>query len=167
MKDEKTGKIWNPTGIPCKVKLDFWESAHGLGYTRFSASVDGVSVNATCFVGKDDALIYSLKIKSVTDRNIKLFAAQEMGLMQYLREVQWQCYCKNSNNILYNGECEALVYEYFPDGQPRPDEPPFVVFAASRKPTSYSGSRADFVGFYRDLKDPVAVEEGYCPNTEL
>ena len=167
VKDEKTGKVWNPTGIPCKEKADKWSSAHGLGYTKFNAEYDGVEVGVKCFVGKDNALIYNVVLTSDSDRKIKLFAAQEMGLMQYLREVQWQCYCKNSNNILYNADADVLVYEYFPDGQPRRNETPFVAFFADRKCSSYSGVRADFVGPYRSLADPIAIEQGKCPNTEL
>lgn len=92
VKDEITDKVWNPTGIPCKEKADEWSSAHGLGYTRFHAKHDGVALDAKCFVGEDNALVYSISITSDCDRKIKLFAAQEMGLMEYLREVQWQCY---------------------------------------------------------------------------
>ena len=167
VKDELTGKVWNPSGIPCKEKADEWSSAHGLGYTKFHAKYDGVTLDAKCFVGKDNALIYSISIISDCDRKIKLFAAQEMGLMEYLREVQWQCYCKNSNNILYDKGADALVYEYFVDNQPRGDETPRVMFFANRKCTSYSGVRADFIGPYRSLSDPVAIELGSCPNTEL
>lgn len=167
IKDLSTGITWNPTIIPCDVKLDKWESRHGLGYTRFIAEKDGLKVNATCFVGKDNALIYSLKIVSNSNRKIEVFAAQEMGLMEYLREVQWQCYCKNSNNILFDKKNDALIYEYFNDAQPSPTETPFVGFLANKKCSSYSGSRKDFVGYYRNFSNPIAIEEDRCPNTEL
>ena len=167
IKDRSTGKTWNPTFIPCNETPDFWRSAHGLGYTRFEAEKDGLRAELTCFIGKDNALVYSLRLTAESEREVQVFACQEMGLMQYLREVQWQCYVKNSNNILYDSENDALVYEYFPDGQPRPDETPFVYFTADRKCSSYSGSRQDFIGYYRDLKNPVAIERGGCGNTEL
>ena len=167
VKDEKTGKVWNPSGIPCKEKADSWSSAHGLGYTKFNAEYDEVKADVKCFVGKDNALIYNVVLTSDCDRKIKLFAVQEMGMMEYLREVQWQCYCKNSQNILYDEAADALVYEYFPDLQSRGDETPFVTFFADRKCSSYSGVRADFVGPYRSLSDPIAIELGECPNTEL
>ncbi len=167
VKDLSTGKVWNPTFMPCGEKPDFWQSAHGLGYTRFSAEKDGLKVELKCFVAKDNVLIYNLNLQANEDRNVQVFACQEMGLMQYLREVQWQCYVKNSNNILYDNKNDALVYEYFPDGQPRPDETPFVYFTSDRKSVSYSGVRQDFIGCYRDFKNPVAVENGRCPNTEL
>lgn len=167
IKDLSTGKIWNPTVIPSNEKLDFWQSAHGLGYTRFTAEKDGLKAVLTCFIGKENTLIYQMRLSANTARKVQVFACQEMGLMQYLREVQWQCYVKNSNNILYNERCDALVYEYFPDGQPRPDETPFVFFTSNKKSSSFSGSRQDFIGFYRDLKNPVAVEQGSCGNKEL
>ena len=167
IKDFSTGKTWNPTVIPCDEKLDFWQSAHGLGYTRFTAEKDGLKAVLTCFIAKDNTLVYQMRLSADTARKVQVFACQEMGLMQYLREVQWQCYVKNSNNILYNEGCDALVYEYFPDGQPRPDETPFVFFTSNKKSSSFSGSRQEFIGFYRDLKNPVAIEQGSCGNKEL
>lgn len=167
VKDFSTGKVWNPTFMPCGEKTDSWHSAHGLGYTRFSAEKDGLKVELKCFVAEDNVLICNLILQSNEDRNVQVFACQEMGLMQYLREVQWQCYVKNSNNVLYDNKNDALIYEYFPDGQPRPDETPFVYFTSDRKSVSYSGVRQDFIGYYRDFKNPVAVENGRCPNTEL
>lgn len=167
IKDFSTGKTWNPTFIPCNENLDFWRSAHGLGYTRFMAEKDGLKAELICFIGKDNVLIYKMSLVAETERKVQVFACQEMGLMQYLREVQWQCYVKNSNNILYNAENDALVYEYFPDGQPRPDETPFVYFTSNKKTNSYSGSRQDFIGYYRDLKNPISIENGSCGNSEL
>ncbi len=167
IKDLSTGKVWNPTFMPCGEKPDVWQSAHGLGYTRFLAEKDGLKVELNCFVAKDNVLICHLTLRSDADRKIQVFACQEMGLMQYLREVQWQCYVKNSNNVLYDEKNDALVYEYFPDGQPRPNETPFVYFTSDKKSASYSGCRQDFIGYYRDFKNPVAVENGQCPNTDL
>ena len=167
IKDLETGAVWNPSIIPTDTKLDSWKSAHGLGYTRFEAEKDGVKVHLTCFIGEDNVLVYNMKITSKTDKKIQVFACQEMGMMQYLREVQWQCYCKNSHNILFDEANDALVYNTFIDAQPRPDETPDVFFASNKKCSSYSGVRADFIGFYRDLKNPIGIEKGHCGNTEL
>ena len=167
IKDESTGEVWNPTIIPCDNKPDKWQSRHGLGYTKFFAEKDGLRVEVKAFIGKDNVLCYDVKLLSERERKLTLFACHEMGLMEYLREVQWQCYCKNSNNILYNEENDALVYEYFVDMQARPDETPFVYFCSNKKSSSYSGVRKSFTGNYRDLKNPIAVENGRLPNDEL
>ena len=165
--DLSTGKTFNPTVIPCNEKPDEWQSAHGLGYTRFFAKKDGLKVEVKYFVGRDNALICDISLTAETDRQAILFACQEMGLMEYLKEVQWQCYVKNSNNILHDAKTDALVYEYFTDMQPRPDETPLVYFVADRKCSSYDGSRRSFIGNYRDLKNPVAIERGRCLNGDL
>ena len=167
IKDKKTGKVWNPTVIPCDVKPDKWYSAHGFGYTRFHAEKDGVTVDLNCFVGTENVLIYDINISSATPREISVFACREMGLMEYLREVQWQCYCKASNNILYDEKTDSLSYEYFVDAQARPDETPKVFFAANMSSVSHDGSRKSFMGSYRDFKNPISLERGSCGNSDL
>ncbi len=167
IKDKKTGEVWNPTYMPCRTKLDFWESAHGLGYTRFKAEKDGVKVELKCFIGKENILVYAMDIESKDDREIDVFACQEMAMMEYLKEVQWQCYCKQSQNILYDKESDALVYEYFTDMQARPEETPFVFFCSDRKLASYDGDRNKFLGAYRSLREPISLERGCCGNSEL
>ncbi len=167
IKDLKTGKVWNPNFLPVRESLDFFESRHGLGYTKFIAEKDGVKVVLTAFVGKENALIYKLDITSVDDRKIQIFTAKEMANMEYLREVQWEYYTRNSNNITYNKEVDALIYDYFIDAQARPEETPYVFFTATTKSSSYTAVRKDFCGVYRGLNNPVCVEKGICPNTEL
>ena len=167
IKDLKTGKVWNPNFLPVRESLDFFESRHGLGYTKFIAEKDGVKAVVTAFVGKENALIYKLDITSKDDRKVQIFTAKEMANMEYLREVQWEYYTRNSNNITYNKEKDALVYDYFIDAQARPEETPYVFFTSTIQSSSYTGVRKDFCGFYRGLNNPVAIEKGACPNTEL
>ncbi|MBQ3571400.1 MAG: hypothetical protein IJA15_01085 [Clostridia bacterium] len=167
IKDLKTGKVWNPNFLPSRESLDFFESRHGLGYTKFIAKKDGVKAVVTAYVGKENALIYKLDITSEDNRKVQIFTAKEMANMEYLREVQWEYYTRNSNNITYNKQKDALVYDYFIDAQARPDETPYVFFTATKKSSSYTAVRKDFCGFYRGLNNPIAIENGACPNTEL
>ncbi len=167
IKDKQTGKVWNPSILPTNTPLDFFESRHGRGYSKFLAKKDGVSVSLLAFVGEENALTYRLKVVSDRDADLEVYVAKEMGNMEYLREVQWQCYTKQSNNIFYNQEADALIYDYFIDAQARPDETPFVFLTSTLPSSSYTGVRKDFLGPYRDLSNPLAIEKGTCPNTEL
>ncbi len=108
-----------------------------------------------------------MNISADGKREISVFACREMGLMEYLREVQWQCYCKASNNILYDEKTDSLSYEYFVDAQARPDETPKVFFAANMRSVSHDGSRKNFMGSYRDFKNPISLERGSCGNSDL
>ena len=115
--------IWCPTNEPCKVKPDEWSSTHGMGYTRFEAKKNGLAVNSTYFVGEyENALIWSLKIKSDSDKKISVFPYVELGMMEFMRELQWQCYNKHQLTA-YNLD-DILVYKYGVEDQPRPNETP-------------------------------------------
>ena len=167
IKDKQTGKVWNPSVIPTNTPLDFFESRHGRGYSKYYAEKDGIAVSLIAFVGKENALTYRLKITSDHPADLEIYVAKEMGNMEYLREVQWQCYTKQSNNIFYNKEADALVYDYFIDAQTRPEETPYVFLTSTLKSESFTAIRKDFLGAYRDLSNPLAIEKGACPNTEL
>ena len=167
IKDLKTGTTWCPNGLPCHCQLDSFESRHGLGYTKFISCKDGVKAELLCFVGEKNALIYRLKLSCAEPRELKLFLAKEMGNMEYLREAVWQCYTRQSNDIRYRKNVDALVYDYFIDMQPRPSETPFVFLTSTLPSSSFTGSRKDFLGYYRDFSNPKSVELGVCPNTEL
>lgn len=167
IKDKKTGKVWNPNILPTNEPLDFFESRHGRGYTKFLAKKDGIQVKLTAFVGKENALIYRFQILSDHPGDIELYVAKEMGNMEYIREIQWQCYTKQSNNIFYHSSSDALVYDYFIDMQARPEETPYVYLTATLPSSSHTGIRKDFLGPYRDLSNPEAIEKGFCPNTDL
>lgn len=167
IKDKQTGKVWNPSVIPTNTPLDFFESRHGRGYSKYIGKKDGVSVSVIAFVGKENALTYRLKVVSDHPADLEIYVAKEMGNMEYLREMQWQCYTKQSNNIFYNKETDALVYDYFIDAQARPLETPYVFLTSTLKSDSYTAIRKDFLGAYRDLSNPEAIEKGGCPNSEL
>ena len=158
--------VWCPTGEPCKTKPQKWHSTHGMGYTRFEAERSGLSAQATYFVGKyENALIWNLKLKSATDREIKLFPYVELGMMEFMRELQWQCYNKHQLSC-YNLD-DILVYQYGVETQPKPDETPLVYFAASEKITAFDCDRDEFIGAYRCEENPQNVERGTCTGSTM
>ena len=160
------GDVWCPTNEPCKSKPEKWESTHGMGYTRFEAEKNGVSVIVTYFVGEyENCLIWNVKIKSKIDTSIKLFPYIELGMMEFMRELQWQCY--NKHQLTAERSEDVLVYKYGVEMQPKPDETPLVYFATNVKPTAYDCDRDEFIGSYRSEENPINVEERGCTNSNL
>lgn len=158
--------VWCPTNEPCKTKPEKWQSSHGMGYTRFEAERNGLSAAATYFVGKyENALIWNLRLKSDSDRTIKLFPYVELGMMEFMRELQWQCYNKHQLSCYNLGD--ILVYKYGVETQPKPDETPLVYFAASEKITAFDCDRDEFIGAYRSEENPQNVESGTCTNSTM
>ena len=158
--------VWCPTNEPCGTKPQKWQSTHGMGYTRFEAERNGLSASATYFVGKyENALIWNLKLKSDTNRKITLFPYVELGMMEFMRELQWQCYNKHQLSCYNMGD--ILVYKYGVETQPKPDETPLVYFASSEKPTAFDCDRDEFIGAYRSEEDPQNIESGKCTNSTM
>ncbi|MDY3929561.1 MAG: hypothetical protein SOZ34_09405 [Clostridia bacterium] len=157
---------WVPTNEPCKSKPEEWQSTHGMGYTCFEAKKNGVKAVATYFVGPyENALIWNIKLTSDTDKKITIFPYVELGMMEFMRELQWQCY--NKHQLSVYGMEDILVYKYGVEMQPKPDETPLVYFASDAPVSGYDCDRDEFVGSYRSEENPKNVETGKCTNSTL
>ena len=160
--------VWCPTNQPVREKPDRWNSVHGLGYTRFEAEKDGLKAEALYFVGKDqDAMIWSLRFKSDKDRKILVYPFVELGMMEFMREMQWQCYNKHQLEVSYMKQEETLVYRYGVESQPRPEETPLIYFAADMPVDGFEGDRDEFIGPYRSEEEPIGVWEKELGNSLL
>nr|WP_158097912.1 hypothetical protein [Anaerofilum sp. An201] len=158
--------VWTPTNEPCPTKPEQWRSTHGMGYTRFEARRGGLRAEATYFVGRyENCLIWNLKLRADTDKHITLFPYVELGMMEFIRELSWQCYNKHQLSVSNMGD--ILVYKYGVEMQPRPDETPLVYFASDAQIKAFDCDRDEFVGSYRSEENPQAVERGCCSNSCL
>ncbi len=159
-------EVWCPTNEPTKVKPDEWKSTHGMGYTRFEAKKNGLACTATYFVGKfENALLWNLKFKADEDKKVSLFPYVELGMMEFMRELQWQCY--NKHQLTAYAMDDILVYKYGVEMQPKPDETPLVYFATDAKISGFDCDRDEFVGSYRSEENPQRIEMGDCSNSTL
>ncbi len=158
---------WCPTNEPCKSKPEKWSSTHGIGYTRFEAEKNGLSAVSTYFVGEyENALIWNIKLKSDRDRKIKLFPYVELGMMEFMRELQWQCYNKHQLTCR-NLDHSILMYVYGVENQPKPEETPLVYFASDANITAFDCDRDEFIGSYRSEENPRNVELGKCTGSTM
>ena len=158
--------FWCPTNEPCRSKPEKWTSTHGMGYTRFEAEKNGVLASATYFVGKfRNSLIWNLKLTSKEDKKVTVFPYVELGMMEMVRELQWQCYAKHKLSSYNRGD--VLVYKYGCEGHPKMEETPLVYFATDVPVTSFDCDRDEFVGSYRSEEDPIRVVEGSCTGSVL
>lgn len=159
-------EYWTPTNEPCRTKPEKWQSTHGMGYSRFEAERNGLSAKAVYFVGEyENALIWNITLKSDTDRKITVFPYVELGMMEFMRELQWQCYNKHQLSV-YNMD-NILVYKYGVESQPKPDETPLIYFTSNQPAAGFDCDRDEFVGSYRSEENPKNVEDGKCTNSTL
>ena len=136
------------------------------GYTTYEAKRGGVFVRSRYFVGEyENCLIWNLKIRSNEDRKITIFPFVELGMMEFQRELQWQCYNKHQLSA-YNMD-DILVYKYGVEMQPRPEQTPLVYFASDYPVTAFDCDRDEFIGSYASEENPQNVIAGKCTNSTL
>ena len=160
------GEIFCPTNEPVSNKPDEWQCTHGMGYSVYHSKKNGLKADARYFVGPyENCLIWELTLKADTDRHIQVFPYVELGMMEFMRELQWQCYNKHQLTV-YTLD-DILVYKYGVENQPKPDETPLIYFAADVGVSGFDGDRDEFVGTYRSEENPLRVEEGACSNSTM
>lgn len=169
VQDAKTGSYWCPTSEPALDKPEEWKSAHGMGYTRFEAKRGGIAARTVYFVGPhENSLIWNLNLtnEGTEAKELKVYAYAEFGMMEFMRELQWQCYNKHQVSVQYH-EGEALVYRYGVENQPKPEETPLVYLAADTPLAGYdetvrSLSAATAVKPIRPQSRMAAVPDRRC-----
>lgn len=160
------GEVFCPTNEPVSNKPDEWQCTHGMGYSVYNSKKNGLKADARYFVGPyENCLIWELTLKADTDRHIQVFPYVELGMMEFMRELQWQCYNKHQLTV-YTLD-DILVYKYGVENQPKPDETPLIYFAADVGVSGFDGDRDEFVGTYRSEENPLRVEEGACSNSTM
>ena len=164
-KDMESGCTWSPTWQPLRKALDFYETRHGMGYTTISARKNGIESAITYFIPLDAQFeIWSARVKNTGDRpvQLKIFSYVEFScyIAKYDIEANWSRYFMDARRV-----DNAIVFNPSDDFI---DEERLLSYLATDLPVeSHDCQRDAFVGRYRDESDPIAVERGYCSNTDI
>lgn len=158
--------VWCPTSEPCACKPEKWEAAHGMGYTRFTAERDGLRTEVTYLVSPlKNVMLWHLELCSDCDRNVTIYPYVELGMMEFMRELQWQCYNKHQLSVYEKDG--VLIYRYGVENQPKPDETPLVYFASDVPAAGFDCDRDAFIGSYRSEEAPIGLEHEHLKNSTL
>jgi cellobiose phosphorylase len=164
IRDNNTGEFWNINWEPVCMKYEKYECIHGLGYTIIKTVVKGIYCEFRVFIpkGKDPVELWSLKIADVEGRKryISIFVYN-----QFQFKFKWGF--DSYGDMVYrstwlNEEHNAVVATKKPFRKPHNHLTAFMT--ADEHIVAFDGSRDAFVGLYRTLKEPVAVEKGRCSN---
>jgi len=137
-----------------------------MGYTRFEAEHNGIQAAARYFIGPlENCMIWEISLQSNTDKTVSLFPYVELGMMEFMRELQWQCY--NKHQLSCYALDDILVYHYGVEMQPKPDETPLIYFASDYPVKAFDCDRDSFIGTYRSEENPAAFDGNGCTNSQL
>ncbi|HIQ22082.1 MAG TPA: hypothetical protein EYH34_12740 [Planctomycetes bacterium] len=163
IQDLEGGGFWNVGGNPCPSPLDQFHCCHGFGFTEIVSRYGDVAAGVEFFVPPDvDAEVWSLRVENrgQRSRQLRVVAYQEFVLGNALIDP----IARRFDSFFKHARVEAGVVvagkrNWNLRGQRAGGAWEYEVFtAASRPPHQIWLDREAFVGRYRDLTRPLALD---------
>ena len=152
--------VWNPGWMPTKTGLDSYECRHGLGYSKWNSSKNGIGASMLSFVPMDDTCeIHQLKLTNNTGdrKSLKLFSFVEWCLWNADDD------SRNFQRNFSTGEVEVIGSAIYHKTEYRERRNHYAVFSVNTSVDGFDTSRDAFFGAYRDNSNPeVIFEKGEC-----
>lgn len=149
--------VWTPAWQPVKTKLDTYECRHGLGYSKFISSKNGIRAELTAFVPLHETCeVNRLILTNTTD------SVQVLELTSYVEFCFWNA-VDDSTNFQRNlslGEVEVCGSEIYHKTEYRERRNHFAYYTVNAAIDGFDTDRDTFLGVYGSPEHPRAVEEG-------
>lgn len=165
IKDEKTGKTWNPGWKPCKTKLDNYECRHGLNYTKILGRKDDICAESLFFVpinANCELTRLTLTNHSKEVRKLKIWSFQEWCLWN--AQTDMENFQRNFSTGEVEIENQGQTIYHKTEYKERRDH--FAFYHINRNVQGYDTDRESFLGIYNGFDDPDVVREGHSFNSE-
>lgn len=153
------GTIWNPGTMPSQTPVDFYECRHGLGYSRFCSSKNGLEADLLAFVPVDAACeINHLKLKNTSE------GTKDISLFSYVEFCLWNA-VDDMNNFQRNlsiGEVEIEGSTIYHKTEYRERRNHYSFFSVNTDTDGFDTSRDLFLGCNHSNAFPEAVKNKKC-----
>ena len=151
--------VWNPGWQPVQTELDSYECRHGMGYTRFRSSKNGLRAELLNFVPVGDPC----EINRLTLCN-ESESVKEFQVFSYVEFCLWNA-VDDSTNFQRNlsiGEVEIDGSDLYHKTEYRERRNHYAFFSVNAPADGFDTDRGSFLGAYRSAANPEAVERGAC-----
>ena len=154
--------VWNPGWQPTQTELDSYECRHGLGYSRFTSSKNGLKASQLSFVPLND----TCEINHLTLTN-ESAAPKEIKLFSYIEWCLWNADddMKNFQRNFSTGEVEVVGSTLYHKTEYRERRNHYALFSVNAPIDAFETDRDSFLGAYRSNQNPEAVEKGQLSNS--
>ena len=149
--------VWTPAWQPVKTELDFYECHHGLGYSHFLASKNGIEAKLTAFVPLHETCEVNQLV--LTNNNNSY---EELDLTSYVEFCFWNA-VDDSTNFQRNlslGEVEVCGSEIYHKTEYRERRNHFAYYTVNTEIDGFDTSRDAFLGVYGSIEKPKNVFAG-------
>ena len=154
--------VWNPGWKPTQTELDSYECRHGIGYSRFTGSKNGVEASVLTFVPMND----NCEISQVKLTNNSA-DTKSLSLFSYVEWCLWNADddSRNFQRNLSTGEVEVVGSTIYHKTEYRERRNHYAIYSVNAPVDGFDTSRDEFLGAYRGAGNPIAVEEDACRNS--
>ncbi|MBR6326824.1 MAG: glycosyl transferase [Lachnospiraceae bacterium] len=149
--------LWNPGWKPTQTELDSYECRHGIGYSKFSGSKNGLKADILSFVPlKDTCEISRLTLtnESGADKTFSVFSYVEWCLWNADDDM------KNFQRNFSTGEVEVVGSTIYHKTEYRERRNHYAIYSVNAPITAFDTSRDAFIGAYHGPANPEAVLAG-------
>ena len=154
--------VWNPGWQPTKTELDSYECRHGIGYSKFMGSKNGIKANILSFVPINN----NCEISRLTLTN-ESSAEKKFSVFSYVEWCLWNADddMKNFQRNLSTGEVEVKGSTIYHKTEYRERRNHYAIYSVNAPIAGFDTSRDDFLGAYNGPDKPDAVKNGKCTNS--
>lgn len=163
LRDDDSKEYWSISWQPTDRSLkDYsYQCRHGMSYSVYECEYDHIKAKQTLVVPMEDPVeLWDVVIKNEDEkeRTLSVFSYCEFSYHQIPidnQNFQMSLYCAGSHY-----EDQVIEYDLFYE------EFGYQYFTSNIEADSYDCLRDEFLGKYRTENNPIAVERGYCSNSE-
>ncbi|WP_236685747.1 GH36-type glycosyl hydrolase domain-containing protein [Demequina oxidasica] len=156
------GDVWSPGYFPYKAELDFFETRHGMGYSRITGSRGGLKVSTLFFVPVDiNAEIHQVTVTNESDseKSVTLFSFVEFCLWN--AEDDQTNYQRNLNI----GEVEVVDGNIYHKTEYRERRDHFAVYGVNAPIAGFDTDRDTFLGHQNGFGEAEVPAAGKSANS--
>lgn len=150
------GIVWTPGWQPVKTSLDTYECHHGMGYSRFVSSKNGIHADLLAFVPlKETCEVNRLILYNDTEK------AQTLSLSSYVEFCFWNAVDDASNfqRNLSLGEVEVKGSTIYHKTEYRERRNHYAYYTVNAEIDGFDTDRDVFLGDYGSIENPKAARE--------
>lgn len=154
--------IWNPGWKPTKTPLDSYECRHGMGYSRFTSSKNGLKAEMLAFVPmNDNCEVTRLILTNLSDK------PKTFSVFSYVEFCLWNADddSRNFQRNLSTGEVEIDGSTIYHKTEYRERRNHYAVYSVNHPIDGFDTIRDEFLGAYRGAHEPEVVEQGHSKNS--
>ncbi len=153
---------WSPGWKPVKTELDSYECRHGMSYTKFNSSKNGVEAQILQFIPLGfwgEIQKVSLKNTSSVTKKLKLFSFIEWCLWNAEDDMT------NFQRNFSTGEVEIEDSTIYHKTEFKERRNHYAFYTVNAPIDGYDTDRESFLGLYNDFDSPDVVNDGAPKNT--